>query len=774
MLGNHMGIRMPFKRCIALLFIITSVASTQRSPYFPRNGAKATDQVIREINNPSAYLVIALAPGFEDLASIANFRIGNGASVAVAYVTNGENIPSDVNSEMFYQLASRRKEEAYQALSYLGAQAYFLNIPVNDFSAGINCFHPTAALTKALNDRLDSVIAQVKPDVVVVDRDPLSTSKGSARLTYLEHLIINKLRDTTTSLLWSMKRLFVQTNERKNTAVIPVEQRDAVWSKSYDAMGAEAENFYESLRYQIPMWKWGGLHSYVQRYPIGMKPPLQLHSGLPDIGVKLQTLQPAVSSVNSIKKFPTQGKKLEMLRTVIAQVDACIQGSGKSMTPTDVRVLTTWKLGLEKLRCQILNVSIPFSVSDTIVTPIQVFFLRFGALDSVLHSGKIHVLFPGVIQKQWIVNEAQNNFYDLKDSTQLRVLSPRSISLNSTESPQGFEAIQVRTPLVFIVMHEDANPNRNFMDREEIPLVIAPYRSVEVLSPLVMMYRDTDIYVRFKSNVRDKTKGGVYINDAVVSSPQKEVELPGKNIVVIDTLRLMWKDTLLTAPHEVTIRAGKGISVGSFMVRPVDVRINVRTKVSICSTIENSPVQVALRRLGVAATLLDSANISNTELLRNSVIIVDQCSFDKFLRISKQLDSVEHWLSSGGRLIIFPQYGAEPINPFLGNDITFTQLSAGDCQEKLFLDSTNVVYHLPNKISGSGFTEEKFPISYSEIAATKSDLSRVLMKAGNRVLFLEKRVEKGKIFYCAMNLFPRLLDLHKASYELLANLVSVE
>ncbi len=139
---------MSLKHCAAFLFIIFSAAYAQQSPYFPRNGAKAAAEDLRQIKNPSVYLVIALAPGFEDRASIANFRIGTGASVAVAYVTNGEDIPSDLNGEMFYQLAARRKEEAYQALSYLGVQSYFLNIPVNEFSNSSSCFHPTTALTK--------------------------------------------------------------------------------------------------------------------------------------------------------------------------------------------------------------------------------------------------------------------------------------------------------------------------------------------------------------------------------------------------------------------------------------------------------------------------------------------------------------------------------------------------------------------------------------------------------------------------------------------------
>jgi hypothetical protein len=762
---------MPFRCCIALLFIINSVASTQESPYFPQNGVKAADQVIREINNPSVYLVIAAAPGFEDLASIANFRIGGGANVAVAYVTNGEDIPSDFNGEMFYQLASRRKEEAYDALSYLGAQAFFLNIPASDFSAGSNCFHPTAGLTTVLNRRLDSLIIQTKPDVIVLDRDPLSPGKESAHLAFLEHLITAGLRNPTKAALWNVKRLFVQTKGRKNSVVIPIEQRDAVWSKSYGEMAREAERFYASLRYQIPLWKEGAQHSFVQRYPAGMKSPIPLHRDLPEIGAQLRTLLPAISSVHLIDKVSDREQQLEILRGVIAQIDAFIHRDEQPMSPTDARVMSEWKLELEKLRCQIIGVTIPYNVSDTVVTPIQVFFLRFGKLDSIVRKGKTQVLFPGVIEKQWIVNETQNNFYDVKDSTQFRILSPRSIALNSTETPQGFGSIQVRTPFVFIVRHEDSDPNRNFMLREEIPLIIAPFRSAEVLSPQVMMYRDTTVRVRLKSNVRDKTKGAIYIDDAVVSSPQKQIDMQGKNVVLLDTLSLTWKDTLLTTPREVKIWARKGIPVGSFIVLPPGVKVNSKTRVAVCSTLEDSPVQIALRRLDIAPTLLDSTNLSDTELLNNSVIIVDQFSFGKFLGLGKQLDSVVQWISKGGRLIILSQYGNERLNPFLGNDIAFTPLSVGDCKEKLFIDSTDRVYHFPNYIRVDGFTQEPFAISYSEVTDRKNDNTKILMKAGNRVLLLRKRVGHGTIYYCAMSLFPRLLDFHKPSYELLANLI---
>jgi hypothetical protein len=763
---------MSLKRCIALLFTVISATYAQQSPYFPRNGANAAAQALREIKNPSVYLVVALAPGLEDRASIANFRIGTGANVAVAFVTNGEDIPSDLNGEMFYELASRRKEEAYQTLSYLGAQSYFLNVPVSQFSNGNSCFSPTPAIAKMLIDRLDSVVTQIKPDVLVLDRDPLSVAKESARSAYLRQLIVNTLHDKKRMSRWRIKRFFVETFESQDAVVVPVEQRDSVWSESYAHMAQRAEEHYASLKYQLPLWKEGAAHRYIQVFPEKAKSPLPLNKGLPHIGIPLQGVSAAIHSLASINKLSNREKRLEALHPAIAQIDALIQSRAQSMDPIDLRVLATWKLKLENLRCQILDVRIPYSVSDTIVTPIQVFFLKFGKFAAAFSNGKTQILFPGVVQKQWIVNEAQSTFYPLKDSSQFRVLSPRSLSLNSTETPQGFGAMQLRTPLIFIVSHQDPDPSRNFMYREEVPLIIAPYRSAEILSPRVIMHRDTIICVRFRSNVRDETKGAVYVNDPVVSSPQRKIVFPGKNFVETDSLPLFWKDTVLTAPHEATIWAGAGNPVGSFAVQPLNVKVSARARVALCTAMENSPVQIALRRLGVATILLDSTNFSSQGLFHNSAIIVDQFSFNKFLGLSNQLDSMEQWIQRGGRLIILPQYGAERKNPFLGNDITFADLSAGDCKEKLFVDTTDGIFHFPNTIEKSGFPEELFALSYSELTERKSGDSKILMRAGNRVLILEKRLEAGRIFYCAMNLYPRLLDLHTPSYELLANLIS--
>ena len=237
-------------------------------------------------------------------------------------------------------------------------------------------------MTNALNNRLDSVIIQVKPDVIVLDRDPLLESKESERTAYLRRLIASDLREKKRAALLSVKRFFVQSADGPNAVALPVEQRDPVWSENSVEMGQKASECYASLRYQIPLWDEHARHRYVQAFPENAKSSLPLEKGLPQIGNKLKTLLPAINSIYSIEKPLKRENRLEILHHAIALADSFIQNEAALMDPTDLRVLASWKLHLESLRCEVLGVSIHYSVSDTVVTPVQLFFLKFGYIRS--------------------------------------------------------------------------------------------------------------------------------------------------------------------------------------------------------------------------------------------------------------------------------------------------------------------------------------------------------------------------------------------------------
>ncbi len=773
---------------VVLSFFASSAAWAQPSPYFPETGRQAVVQDLREIQNPSVCLVIATAPGLEDLPTIAYLRVGLGARVAVAYITNGEDIPSDLNGETFYLLASRRKEEAYRALSYLGAESYFLNVPANEFPVAEASFHPTTELTETLKNRLDSLISEVKPDIIMLNGNPLAVPDSSFETKYLRSLLSEGIRAGAASHSWEVMHLFVQGTVSKGSVTIPVERKDPVWAESYVRMAHKARKFYKSLKYQIALWHDGGPHQYQRVYSIDGKTVrtgasrsgnhfpisgLLPGDGALEIGKRLKELLPAVSSVASVRQIDDRGKRLGLLRDVIARVDAFIFHDAHFLDKRDLRVLTAWKLGLEKLRCAILGVNIRYSVSDTVVTPLQLFFLKFDKLDRAFENGKTQLLFPGVVRKEWIADETQKEFYDWKDSAQFRVVSPRSIPLNSPETPEGFEAMQVRTPFMFIVVHKDSNPNYDFYWREEVPLTIAPYRSIEVMTPHVAMLHDDGITVRFKSNVRDRSGGEFYVEDSLVSSPHERVELPGKNIVVTDTLPLRWNAANLAQPRRVEILASQGLAIGSFTVHPLDPGVRVSRKVGLYSVIKDSPLKIALSRLGIEKTDLDMANSSPEDLSGYSAIIMDQFSYKTYAESATRLENLRRWVDSGGRLLIMPQFGIDMGSLQPGEETEFTYLPITQPSAEVFVDSTERFLNYPNRLTKDDFSTGAFPISFGGIRGYKVGGSKVLVSAQSGIpLVVGETAGHGEIVFCALNLYPRLLAVDEAAYMLLANLIS--
>lgn len=220
-------------------------------------------------------------------------------------------------------------------------------------------------------------------------------------------------------------------------------------------------------------------------------------------------------------------------------------------------------------------------------------------------------------------------------------------------------------------------------------------------------------------------------------------------------------------------------------------KVNIGGGIGLCSEIENSPVQIALQRLGVQVVKLNAASLSDENLSRYSAIVVDQFALEKFLALFKRSESIERWVNDGGRLIILPQYGFDRTMAqlrsqkglFAGDEIKFSYLPVVGCREKVIIDSTAKIFKVPSEISEGSFSSKFFPISYGGITGIKAQETGLrprrgdrrqenLLQSGDHVLLLEERVGQGTIFYCAINLYPRLLSIDETSYKLLANLIS--
>ena len=323
------------------------------------------------------------------------------------------------------------------------------------------------------------------------------------------------------------------------------------------------------------------------------------------------------------------------------------------------------------------------------------------------------------------------------------------------------------------MVHKDSNPNHDFYWREEVPLIISSYRSIEVMTPHVAMLRDAGIIVRFKSNVRDRSGGEFYVEDSVVSSPHERVELPGKNYVVTDTLPLLWRDSSLTRPRRVEILASGGIVIGSFTVHPFGPEMRVSKKVGLYSVIYDSPLKIALSRLGIEETDLDMTHSSSEDLSSYSAIIMDQFSYKTFAESATRLENLRRWIDSGGRLLILPQFGMEMQGLHPGEETEFSYLPITPPSTEVFVDSTERFLNYPNRLTKDDFSTGAFPISFGRIRGYKAGESKVLVSSqGGVPLVVEETAGHGEIVFCALNLYPRFLAVDETAYMLLANLIS--
>ncbi len=762
--------KMPLRPLFLSLFLLATVSFAQESAYFPRIGSRSVAEQVREIKNPSVILTIAVCPGSEDLATIAQSRIGEGASSAVAFITNGEDIPSDLNGETFYLLAARRREEAYKALASLGVDAYFMSIPIDRFSAGGKQFRSSHMEDSLFTSRLDSIVDRVMPDVIVIDRDPLYGTAPSPRVEYAAKMVVaDVVRRDAAPDRWHVARVLLESGGGKFSSEVRDDLVDPLWSETYSHMALTADRAYQSLRFHVPLWNANRRHSYSTIFPALRKAPIPFTMGLPALGENLESSSSFVKPVLAIGKVGKLDDRLDLLLRAIGWVDASIASHAGETDMVADRVLSTWKSDLERLRCTELGIVPNYSVSDTVLTQMQLFYLRFGKLRGNFKDRSLQVLFPGVIQKNWIVNERQNQFYPFQENDTFRVVSMR-LPINSTESPAGFSAFQARTRFSFILFHHDSDPRRNFMYEAHIPFTIAPIRAIQVLTPQIAAIRDTLLFLRLVSNSRDTAQGIMYVHDPLVNAYPKGVELRGKNYVETDTLHLDWKDTSMTGARVVQILAGRNEPIGDFYARYMNVRMGSAKSVGIYSEIEDSPLRIALGRLGMKIVDMRKGESWTDSLKGISAIFVDQFSLAGLLKEGGAMKLLDSWVNSGGKLVIFPQYNKGPVKAIDGMDFSYSYLPVTGIKTPVVFDSTAALFRTPNEIKGPDLSGGQFPLAFGSVKVNGNAMT-VIASGDGRGLLVEEKVGKGDIWYCSLNLNPRFLAVDETAYRLLANIL---
>ena len=198
-------------------------------PLFADTGQAALMQKKIDIHGGTVILSIAIAPGFEDLPTLAYFRLKEGAALACVYLTNGEDIPNYECGSSAHETAKQRKEEAYTVMNSLHGEAYFLNIPARAFIPSDNS---SFEIEKYFLN-LDKIIVDVKPDIVLLNADYVFSNAISTRLLAIEKNVELALERLKTAHQWHEVKIFVQSDNAMRGERVHVDETNIITHQSY-------------------------------------------------------------------------------------------------------------------------------------------------------------------------------------------------------------------------------------------------------------------------------------------------------------------------------------------------------------------------------------------------------------------------------------------------------------------------------------------------------------------------------------------------------------
>jgi hypothetical protein len=781
---------------LSALCVLVAVAHAQ---YFPNSGRSAIYQRSLDVQGRLNVLSIALRPGYEDLATLAYFRLARGAQIISAYVTNGEAGESDIRGEYPNHLAAIRRTEATDALRQLDGGAIFLN------QADIVAAHDTAFVrsiwkSDTLRNRLRKLISDIRPDVILVARDWLSKTE-TPQLEVLRLELIRALRSleslkpvsprfAASSLKpWKVSRVLIDGGS-KSDATLPIDRAHPIWKKTYRQIGEESASAYRSLAVQRKLWlteAFGPDASkpplrYQQIYPQRRGALRQIDQGLPaslpprlaDLGRDLTTLTSAVLRGQS-KVTRSDGRQegvLTRLSELMQPVDQLL-GRIATLSPEEFKTILQWKVNLEDLRVALLGVVVRYKFEPTTLTDRQLATLEIDTVLGIRPKGTTYLYFPTAEEKGWVINEALNKKLDLEFHKPYRVLSGSSLAYHIPGGIYGLQRPSIATSFLFYVIHEGAKREENFMCRVAEPVYFAPRFVTEILTPIVSMSPSERFVVQLTNNSRDGVRDTVYVEDSLATAPKREFRLKTNGSTFLDTLPLTWRRQMPEGTYAIPVKIA-GTTVAQIAARSFDVKVDLTKKVALMTGMEESATAEALRRLGVQWATVKAGPQLEDGLSRFRVVIVDRraLSFDGRLRVGSE--ALNRFVQRGGHLIIMSQDAMPWNSKPLIEGLTLTRSTVFSEETSVEADSLHRLLTKPNKIRQEDWSNWLYQVAYNEIsgpALTEAIIPVKTVKEHNALVAQWKRGE-GTVTYTDLAFLPQFLNVHAGAYRLLANLIS--
>ncbi|MDQ7052924.1 MAG: PIG-L family deacetylase [candidate division KSB1 bacterium] len=773
---NPIGWLWPATLIIAL--ILSSCQKPKIPPtFFPETGKAAFHQYALDLRNNFKVLYIALEPGFEDLPTLTYYRLGKGATVRVAFVSNGEAGEDDHRSEYPPYLAARRRNEAIAALNRIGGEAYFLNLP--HLIAARDANHAVRHWPDSLLiGRLKKLMEDYKPDFVLVGQDrrtpdsPMWQVLHKAVLRAVEQVSPPPgARDRAVRAGWKIDRVFVEQSG-DNGISAPVRDKHPIWKLWYDRMGQIAEEAYASLRRQRTEFALAHPRRYLQEYPDAAHQPPSLTPDIPKPpGKRLQWVYDEIVFITKQILQDNQETVWPHFVSVIDSINFKLAQRYR-LDAWEIRSLLRWKIALENLRCAARGIRLDYTISDTCLTDRQLTYLTIHKIKGVNNANET-VMFFGLDQT-WAINEGFEKKFTLNLGERYRILTPGQLNYTVPQALYGMDDANPNVPLLFFVMQQGNRREDDFIYREKVNLTFTPKFVTEVLTPIVRRIPGAKLVLRMQNNSRDGVRDIVRVDHEYVASPGVPFRLSQKGAVVVDTLNLVWQKPMPEGSHRIPIRI-QDFTVAHFAVRHFEANYDSSKRIGVVTALDVSPLTFALDNLRARYELLSPGGDFKAGLQSCDVVLVDHRVLSQLPALEERRHDLLAFAENGGHLIVLSQDARKWKRAPLLDGFTLSPSAEYDELYPVMFEAGHPLMNSPNPIGIDDWQGWLFQraVHWLQLSAADGQYAVPVRGEDGTPFLLTRSLGKGRVTYVNLRLWPQFLNVHPGTYRLLANLLSL-
>jgi hypothetical protein len=454
--------------------------------------------------------------------------------------------------------------------------------------------------------------------------------------------------------------------------------------------------------------------------------------------------------------------------SILDTLDNVLRKRILGLADLDRYALSQWKVDVERLRVELLNVKLDITVTDSILAPRQVMFVYVAQVDSSFAGPETRIQFSPFPATGWLVDLKGALNLPVAAPQEFRFLSPEKLPFNYPMTGPGLHEARVRYPFSYVLYHIGKTKETTYIAQGESPLRYAPVRTFELMTPDVVYGAPENIRLRAFSASRDPGRGALRVTGSSCAEDSVSFSTTGKDEWADTTFRVRWTrppggdvDTIALDHPQARVAA--------IRVHVLKTLVDSGRRIGMVPRIPGSPLALAVSRVAQSARIIAPERIAR-ELDSVDVLVLDRGAWDEGLIDTAVVRKLALWVEAGGRLVVFPQsrsfeflgIGFDPVQG-LGPEEPLIAARGGDRLSRSFeLGSAEIWENWRHARAWAALRGEGLPGADLILADRASKIPVVA----------DVRVGAGTVCFVALNIEQQTQVFHLGALRLLANVLA--